>query len=439
MPQTRRTFLRTSAAAALAFPALVRGRNLNSKLQVAAIGCDGKGGDDLRQVGSHAAVRFVGFCDVDAARFAKADEKFPGVPHFADFRAMFAELGDTCDAAVVGTPDHLHAPVSLAALREKRHVYCEKPLTHTVWEARQMRLAAERAGVATQMGNQIHSATQYRSAVQALRAGVIGKIHAVHAWQGNRGNQFTGLTARPAAQGTPPATLDWDLWLGPAPFREYAEKVYHPFQWRDWQDFGGGTLGDFGCHILDPVFSALDLTAPRTIHAENTGLNPETWPQAETIAFVFPGTAFTAAPELAVTWYDGGRRPDRALAQMPEEAKLPGGGSLFLGEGGVLVLPHVGDAQLYPKEKFAEVKIEKLPSLNHYHAWVDAALAGTRTSDSFSYAGPLTETVQLGNVATRVPGKRLEWDAAALRITNDEAANRLVTKAYRPGWEPAPA
>jgi predicted dehydrogenase len=439
MPQTRRTFLRSTTAAALAFPALLRGQHLNSKLQVVAVGCDGKGGDDLREVASHTRVEVVGLCDVDAGRLAKAAAKYPLARGFADFREMFAQLGDGFDAVTVGTPDHLHAPVSLAALRRRKHVYCEKPLTHTVWEARQMRLAAQKAGVATQMGNQIHSATQYRSAVQALRAGVIGKIRAVHSWQGNRGNQFTGLTARPAQAGTVPETLNWELWLGPAPFRDYAEKVYHPFQWRDWQDFGGGTLGDFGCHILDPVFSALELTAPRTIRAENTGLNPETWPQAETIEFVFPGTAFTAEPTLVVTWYDGGRKPDRALAQMPEEAKLPGGGSLFIGEGGTLVLPHVGDAQLYPKGKFAETRIEKLPSVNHYHAWVDAALTGTQTSDSFAYAGPLTETVQLGNVATRVPGKSLEWDAAALRITNDAAANQLVTKAYRAGWEMAPA
>jgi predicted dehydrogenase len=437
MPQTRRTFLRTTAAV-LGFPAILRAANPNSMLQVAAIGCDGKGGDDLRQVGSHASVKFVGFCDVDSARFAKVDEKYPGVPHFADFREMFAKLGDGFDAVTVGTPDHMHAPVSLAALRMKKAVYCEKPLTHTVWEARQMRLAAEKAGVATQMGNQIHSATQYRTAVKLIRDGVIGKIKAVHSWQANRGNQYTGLTARPTTTSAPPETLNWDLWLGPAPFREYAEKMYHPFQWRDWQAFGGGTMGDFGCHILDPVFSALDLTAPKTIHAENEGANAETWPSAETVSYVFPGTAFTTDKSVSVTWYDGGRKPDRALAQMPDDAKLPGGGSLFIGEGGTLVLPHVGDAQLYPKDTFGKYNTVKVPGVNHYHAWVDAALGGPKTSDNFTYAGPLTEAVQLGNVATRVPGKLLEWNAATGRITNDEAANKLVTKAYRAGWEIAP-
>ena len=431
---TRRTFLRQTTTATLAFPAVLRAKSPNSHVQVAVVGCKGQGFSDLVEIGSHARVKFVGFCDVDSSRFGDALKRFPGVPTFADYREMFSKLGDGIDAVQVSTPDHWHAPISLAALRARKHVYCQKPLTHTVWEARQMRIAADAAGVITQMGNQIHSHEAYRTAVIVVRSGVIGKIKAVHSWLGNRGNNYSGLGTRPADRvAPPPATLNWDLWLGPAPFRDYVPDLYAPFKWRDWMDFGGGTMGDFGCHILDPVFTALDLTAPLSVRAENEEPHPETWPKAETISYVFPGTEFTADKTVAVTWYDGGRQPDAALAQMPEGKALPGGGSLFIGEGGTMILPHVGTPTLYPADKFP--KPEKVAGGNHYHLWVDGILANTKTTDGFHYAGPLTEAVQLGNVATRVPGKVLEWNAAMLEITNSAEAQKLVTKSYRKGFE----
>jgi len=324
----------------------------------------------------------------------------------------------------------------MAAMRMKKHVYCQKPLAHTVWEARQMRLQAKISGVITQMGNQIHSHEAYRTGVKLIRDGVIGKVRAVHSWQPNPGNKYTGLTKRPEPSGAAvPESLNWDLWLGPAPFRPYEPEIYHPFNWRDWIDFGGGTMGDFGCHLLDPVFTALELTAPIHVQAENAGVNPETWPAAETIRFLFPGTAWTAGKTLPITWYDGGRQPDRALTQMPEDAKFPGAGSLFIGENGTMILPHVKMPSLYPVEKFGEFAIEPVAKSSHYHAWVDGAIASTKTTDSFDYAGQLTEAVLLGNVATRLPGERLEWDAANLRLTNSEAATRMLTKTYRDGWQ----
>lgn len=437
MNLTRRTFIKATAAATLGFPAILRAANLNGNLQVAVVGCNGQGFSDLAQIGSHARAKFAGFCDVDTARFDKADAKFSGVPHFQDFREMFPKLGETCDAVLVSTPDHTHARIALDAMRRGKHVYCQKPLTHTVWEARQMRLQAAKSKVITQMGNQIHSHEAYRTAVKLIRDGAIGKIHAVHAWQGNPGNAHTKLIAPPAPSAVPDS-LNWDAWLGPAPLRDYAAEVYHPFKWRDWQDFGGGTLGDFGCHILDPVFTALELTAPLSIHGENEGANPQTWPSAETIGYIFPGTQWTSGKTLPLTWYDGGRRPDPALAQMPEDKKLPGSGSLFIGEGGTLVLPHVAMPQLFPQERFAASEIQKVEGANHYHAWVDAALAGVKTTDGFDYAGPLTEAVQLGNVATRFPGVTLEWDAVAMRIPNKPEAEPLLTRPYRKGWEIEP-
>lgn len=433
MNTNRRTFLKTSSAAILGFPGILRAANLNSNLQIAAVGCSGKGLSDITETGSHPKAKFVGFCDVDTTHFEKADAKFPGVPHFQDFRDMFAKLGDSFDAVTVSTPDHMHAYISLDAMRRGKHLYCQKPLSHTVWEARQMKLQATKSKVVTQMGNQIHSAKEYRTAVKLVRDGAIGKIKAVHSWQKNAGNGYTKLTA-PPPPGPIPASLNWDWWLGVAPYREYAPDVYHPFKWRDWQDFGAGTMGDFGCHILDPVFTALELTAPISIRAENVGANPQTWPSAETISYVFPGTKWTVEERLPLTWYDGGRQPDRALAQMPAGTELPAAGSLFVGEAGTMILKHYAMPQLYPVEKFSGFEIKEVPGSSHYHDWVDAALNGTQTTDNFDYAGPLTETVQLGNVATRVPGITLLWDAPALRILNSPEAHRLLTQGYRAGW-----
>lgn len=431
---SRRFFLKTTSAAVLGFPAVLRSANPNGKLQLAATGCAGKGLSDITEVGSHAQVKYVGFCDVDTTRFAQADAKFPGVTHFADFREMFAKLGDTFDGVIVSTPDHMHAPIAIAAMKAGKHVYCQKPLSHSVWEARQMHLWAEKSKVATQMGNQIHSATEYRTAVKLIRDGVIGKIKAVHSFQGNPGNKYTGMVAAPPP-GPVPATLNWDLWVGASSMVDYASDVYHPFKWRDWQHFGNGTMGDFGCHILDPIFTALELTSPLTIKGTNAGLNDFTWPAAETIEYIFPGTPFTTGKTIAVTWYDGGRQPDAALTQMPADKKLPASGSLLIGEGGTVVLPHVGLPQLYPQEKFASYTIEKVAGSSHYHAWVESALSGKPTTDNFAYACPLTEAALLGNVATRLPGTELKWDAKKLQLTGHADASRLLAKPYRSGWE----
>ena len=433
MNTSRRTFLKTSATALLGFPAVLRAQNLNSKLQIVGVGCDGKGFSDLSEIGSHARAQFVGFCDVDSNRFTKIDQKFPGVPRFADFRQMFSKLGTGVDAVVVSTPDHMHAAIAMEAMRQGKHVYCQKPLAHSVWEARQLRLQAAKSRVRTQMGNQIHSASEYRTGVKLIREGVIGKILAVHSWQRNSGNGHTKLSAPPASAPVP-ESLNWDLWLGVAPQRDFAPDVYHPFKWRDWQEFGAGTMGDFGCHILDPVFTALGLGSPVSVRADNEGLNAHTWPSAETIQYVFPGTKYTAGSTLPVTWYDGGRLPNPALAKLPPGVELAKAGSIFIGEGGVLMQPHVAMPQLFPVEKFSGFTIEKQPASNHYHAWVDAALTGTETSDNFEYAGPLTEAVLLGNVATRIPGVKLEWDSAAMRLPGHPEAERFLRRSYREGW-----
>jgi len=457
MPLSRRRFLQATALASLAFPAVVRGRDLNSRLQIAHIGCGGKGADDIGQVRSHPKIRQVAFCDVDSQRFGAADAASPGAPHFADYREMFARLGDSLDAIVVSTPDHMHALPALRALELRKHVYLQKPLAHSIGETRALREAARRAGVRTQMGNQIHSASEYRTAVALIRSGRIGKITAVHAWQRNRGNEFTHRTERPEP-GTVPPNLAWDLWLGGAPERPYAPDVYHPGNWRDWKDFGGGTLGDFGCHILDPIFTALGLGAPLSAEADNTGVNPETWSTAQTIRLTFQGTALTASRNLVITWYDGGRRPDAALARMPKGQDLPPDGSLIIGEHGTVVVPHFAQPSIYPVETFGvtlspgdaarrrrklaagekdDRKVADFPIIegrNHYHDWIDAAMGGPPTTDNFDYASNLTEAVLLGMIATRFPGQTLRWDSANMRFADNPAAQALVNPPYRKGW-----
>ena len=433
----RRGFLAQSAVAAstaFAAPAIVRASTLEKEFHVAAVGVNGMGWADLSSVGKHAKVKFVGFCDIDAGRFDKVDKEFPGVPHYADYRKCLSELGDKVDGVIVSTPDHMHAPIAMMAMKMGKHVYCQKPLTHTVWEARQMTLMAAKMGITTQMGNQIHSAAEYRLGVKLIQTGAIGKVKEVHSWVGVSGRQYNNRTDRPASSPVP-AGVDWDLWLGAAAERPFAADVYHPFKWRDWQDFGSGGLGDFGCHVLDPVFTALGITAPTSILAENAGTTSEVWPGPETLYYEFPGNDRTAGATIKVTWRDGGLKPPRDLAQLPDGVELPPAGSMFIGEGGVMILPHVGKPGLYPQEKFSGYKMPEVTGANHWHDWVDASMAGTKTTDGFDYAGPLSETVQLGNVAARLPGQKLDWDTAAMKITNVEAANKMLTKSYRKGFE----
>ncbi len=433
----RRQFLTRSAVAAstlFAMPSIVRAATLRQTLQVAAIGVNGMGWSDLSSIGSHASVKFVGFCDIDKSRFDKADAAFAGVPHFSDYRQLLEDIGGKIDAVIVSTPDHMHAPIAMAAMKLGKHVYCQKPLTHTVWESRQMRLLAEQKKLTTQMGNQIHSNAEYRLGVKLIQDGAIGKVREVHSWVGVQGRQYNNRTDRPADAPIPEG-VDWDLWLGAAPVRAFAADVYHPFKWRDWQDFGSGALGDFGCHILDPVFTALDIRAPLSIEAQNQGTTSEVWPGPETVTFEFPGTKYTVGGTIKVIWRDGGLKPPAELAMLPEGTELPGAGSLFIGEGGVMILPHVAKPQLYPQSKFASFAMPEVKGSNHWHDWVDAVIAGTKTTDGFEYAGPLSETVQLGNIAARLPGVKLEWETESMTIKGHESAAAMLTKSYRSGFE----
>jgi predicted dehydrogenase len=433
----RRGFLQASAASAaylIAGPT-ARAFDLNGKLRLAAIGTGRKGQDDLLQVAASPRCEVVALCDVDhsAEMFGWAVEKFPKAEQYADFRRLL-DKPDTFDAVTVSTPDHMHAPIAVAAMQLGKHVFCQKPLTHTVAEARRMRAVAHENRVVTQMGNQIQSHPTYRTAVKLLQDGVIGKVREVHAWQSGemdwlpKNGQVTGSDPIPQ-------TLDWNLWLGVAPERPYKKGLYHPHSWRGWQDFGGGQLADFGCHILDPVFMGLGLGAPNTIEADAPPVDDQIWAPRSTVSYEFPGTERTAGDRLPLTWRDGkGHKPKRKTLGLPREYELPHAGSVLIGESGTMVIPHYDMPLLFPKEKFAEFKMPEVGEVNHYTSWVEACLGDGQTTSHFEYAGPLSEAVLLGVVAIQFPKEQLQWNAKAGEFTHHADATARLTKEYRTGW-----
>lgn len=437
----RRQFVQSSAALGGAFlvvPGLA-GRPIwgLEKLRTAHIGVGGMGYSDLGSIASHPAVEVAALCDVDRQRLDKASAEHPGARSFADYREMIASLADSLDAVVVSTPDHTHAPAAMLAMQHGLHVYCQKPLTHEVFESRQMRELAKTQHCVTQMGIQIHSSRVYRQAVQIVQEGTLGPVRAVHAWS----NKNWGYDGGPFESTAPvPEHLNWDLWIGSARMRPYVPKVYHPANWRRLIDFGTGTLGDMGVHIFDTPYTALELTAPtwaRTTCRPPTGIGH---PTRNRVEYEFPGTRYTTET-LRWHWYDGADAPPKledlrleGELTLPEGYRLPGQGSLFIGESGVMVLPHIGPAQLYPEKRFEAYNRPQPEDGNHYHQWVDACLGKGETSASFEFAGPLTEALLLGVVANRFPGKKLEWDASKLEVTNLADANALLRRTYRDGF-----
>lgn len=399
----------------------------NGKLNLIHIGVGGMGGADRGALAGHKKVNVLGLCDIDSNRLAAAKKATPMAETYSDYREIFEKMGDRIDAAVVSTPDHTHAPASMLALNLGKHVYCQKPLTHDVYEARQVRLIAEKKGVATQMGIQIHSSNEYRTATQLIQEGTIGKVSEVHAWSnknwGYDGAAFMGEDAVPDS-------LNWDMWIGTAQMRPFKNGVYHPANWRKLIDFGTGTLGDMGVHIFDTPFRALQLTFPvnvKTSCRKPTGVGH---PGKNLVRYEFPGTKYTT-DKLIWRWYDGGYAPPKDLG-----LKLPGQGALFIGETGKMLLPHIGNPQFFDNEnKMQKVRLPALPGINHYHQWADAAMGEGKASANFSYAGKLTESLLLGCVANRFPDQELLWDAVNLKVTNLEEANKIVRRTYRKGFE----
>jgi predicted dehydrogenase len=442
---TRRDFLKTAAAStaavSLAAPAIVHGVP-SKKLNIAGVGVGGKGWGDITETSMGHNV--VAICDVDhsttgRAGLGRAAKRFPKAKRYADWRKLLEQKD--IDAVTVSTPDHMHAPIATAAMQLGKHVYVQKPLAHDVYEARQLAIAARKHRVVTQMGNQGHSGKPYRSVVQLIQSGVIGKVKQAHTWS-NRPIWPQGMN-RPSGSMPVPESLHWDLWLGVAPPRPYYGKylqnreAYHPFTWRGWLDFGTGALGDMGCHIIDPVVWSLELGPPRRIWSDGPAPNRESWPKWGTVHWQFPGTKYTAGDSIQLTWYDGGKLPPAGLVPLPEGEKLYRNGCVLIGESGVLACEHGRMPRLLPAEKFADVKFPELEDHNHYQQWSSACLGDDKTTSHFDYAGPLTETVLLGNVAVRFPGTNLQWNSEKLEFTNHPEANAHLRRKYRKGWEVA--
>ena len=434
---SRRSFLKQVGAAGVAMPLIVPRLSFasppSSKLQHAVIGVNGKGRSDLAQIFSSGKVDIVALCDIDSNSLQQAAKEFPKARLYCDWRDMLAEEERNIDSVDVATPDHTHAPACMTAIRMGKHVFCEKPLTHEVYEARKLTLAARKMGVATQMGNQIHSHNFYRTAVAWVKEGAIGKVKEWHSWCG--AIYTTEDKLRPAGMDVVPEHIDWDLWLGTAPVRFYKADVYHPFWWRRFRDFGGGGTGDFGCHIWDPVFTALGVRDPISLTVQPECVSDEVWPAWIEAEYVFPGTDMTAGKTINATWRDGVKQPDPGLSpHLPKDYKLPGSGSMLIGEEGTLIIPHVAEPQLHPVEKFKNYPKPDLKPINHYHEFVEAALGNTVAGSNFDVAGPLAEAVLLANVANRFPGQTLEWNAKKLKFTNCSEANQYLRRKYRKGF-----
>lgn len=435
---SRRSFIKGATAATLGgpfiLPKLSMAQSANGRLQHAAIGVGGQGAGDLGRINSHGNVDVVALCDIDANNLAAAKERYPNARTYRDWREMLADEEKNIDSVNVATPDHTHAPAAMSAIRKNKHIFCEKPLTHEIVEARRLTEAARTNKVASQMGIQIHSHGAYRTAVHWLQEGAIGRVKEWHSWSGaSYGFDFG---RRPDNAHDVPPHVEWDLWLGTAPARPYVNETYHPFEWRRWRDFGSGATGDFGCHILDPVFGGLGVNKPLSISAEVESNLDEVCPKWVKLAYEFEGTPMTVDNTIHATWMDGGKQPMAYWSpHLPEGHKLPGSGSMLIGELGTMIIPHYDTPQLYPKARFENYPFPDFEPINHYHEFVEAAMGNTIAGANFDFAGPLTEAVLLGNIANRFPGETLHWDMDAMRFTNHEDANTLRMRKYRHGWE----
>jgi predicted dehydrogenase len=425
----RRRFIYASglviSAAALNLHAKPKLKSATNKLNIAVIGSGGRGGSNLKDVSSE---NIVVLCDVNEENLNAAAAKHPNAKKFIDFRKVF-DREKEFDAVVVSTTEHTHAFSTLAALKLGKHVYCEKPLTHSVWEARIITEAAKKAKVATQMGTQIHAGNNYRRVVELIQSGAIGPVREAHVWV----SRAWGDGSRPPAQPVPPG-LHWDLWIGPAPMRDFNMEYIEPHgtpRWYKFWDFGGGTMSDLGAHYNDLAFWALKLDHPLTIEAHTGKASPETAPATMSVTYEYGARG--DLPPVKHHWYQGDVRP-----QIWNDKKIPqwDSGHLFIGDKGMLLCDY-GRHVLLPENDFKDFKrpAEFIPnSIGHHEEWIHACTTGAPTTCNFAYAGALTEANHLGNVAHRV-GKKIEWNAKKLKVTNAPEAAQLIRREYRKGWK----
>ena len=438
---SRRRFLATAASTAFAAPFVttgLRAASPNGKLRHAAFGASGMSRSDIDSLSNHPKWELAAVCDVDTRNFDSIRKKWPDVRCYQDWRELMAKEGDTIDSCNVSTPDHMHGPIGLAAMAKGWHMYGQKPLAHNLWECRQLMLRARERKLMTQMGIQISSAFSERLAVALIQQGAIGAVKEAHTYSNKKWGDMAPV---PTKADPIPAGFDWDLWLGPSEPRPFINGYYHPGNWRRRRDFGTGTLGDMGCHMFSGWFRALDLAAPISVKSTGTPPPNETnWANNGRVEYTFAGTKYTEGKTVKVTWHDGDHKPPQELIdQLRMSAdKKPSvdQGTIYVGTEGVLLASHGSTPQLFPRDKFKDYKYPKLEPRDHWKEFVDCCLTGDKLpSANFDYAGPLTEAVLLGCLSSAFPNQDLTWDSPGLRIPNSEAANAMVRRKYRAGWD----
>ncbi len=430
---TRRAALKTLAAAGLAVPFVFRKHATAAPSETvyhASFGANGMALSDIKSLTASKHLKLVAVAEVDLDRVAEVKKLFPDVKVYQDWRDLL-DKEKNLHSANISTPDHMHAPITMRAMQQGLNVYTQKPLTQTIYEARQLTKVAADKKLVTQMGIQIHSHEVHQTVIATIQAGAIGKVKEVHSWSGK---QWGDKNPRPDRTDPVPTNLNWDHWLGVAAERPFIKGYYHPAEWRKRLDFGTGTFGDMGCHILDPVFASLALTAPKSVRSSGDAPNADSWGLDVQVQYVFPGTKFTTET-LTLNWYNGTLRPSADIKALLDGAALNDQGTIYIGTEGVMSSPYIALPVLLPADKFKDTKITKVAGTDHYLQFVEACRGNGKTSAPFAYSGPLTESVLLGCLATRFPKTKLEWDAEKLKVTNDKDANALVRRKYRKGWE----
>ncbi len=407
----------------------------SEKLNIACIGIGGRGG---AQVGGCAGENTVALCDVDLRRAGKQFEKFPKAKRFTDFRKMFDKMEKDIDAVCVSTPDHTHAVAVMAALKRGKHVYCEKPLAHSIYEIREIMKEARKQKVVTQLGNQGHSSNTIRLFCEWVWDGAIGDVTEIHARCGANHCKINQLPKRSEKHDIPEG-LDWDLWLGPAKMRSY-NPMYLPGSWRGWMPFGSGTIGDWVCHVIDPVFWALDLGSPTTIWAQAKDYDPkkhaDTFPSWSVITFEFAANGKRGPVKLL--WHGAGAELPRP-EDLEEGRKVVGTGAVVYGAKGTIMYGShgAGGVRIIPEKKMQEYKQpdQTIPRVkDHHNDWLDSIKNGKQAGSNFDFGGPLTEIARLGIIGMQLLGQKLEWDGANMRFTNSAEANALINPPMRKGW-----
>jgi predicted dehydrogenase len=430
---TRRDALKGLGAAALGAPMVLRAHAAapSETLLHASFGSAGMAISDIKSLTASKHLKLVAVAEVDANRIRELKKLFPEVKIYDDWRVLL-DKEKNLDSVNVSTPDHMHAPIAMRALQLGKHVYCQKPLTQTIYEARQLTKAAAEKKLVTQMGIQIHSNAEHRTVVEIVHSGAIGKVKQVHSWCGK---DWGDKANRPNRNDPVPKGFAWDLWLGVAAERPFiGNEYYHPANWRKRLDFGTGTFGDMGCHILDPVFGSCGFTSPLVIEADGDSPTDDSWGLNCHVKYVFPETQY-AVDKCELHWSHGNMRPPADVQKLIGKRILNEHGSIFIGEKGVLYSPYIADPMLLPEAQFKDFKMPKPGAADHYIQFVEAVRGNGKTSAPFAYAGPLTEMVLLGCLATRFPKVPLQFDAVDLKVTGHEKAQAHVRRTYRKRWE----